>query len=230
MHLDKINTPKTNLLNGKKIEETPLEKKALLVKTPKEYIVELVDRKEIKEFIEKWHYSHNINGLRSTYCFALYYLYNKTNQKIMIGAMIYGGFGMASVWKKYGEKEEDVIELRRLAMIDSTVRNSESYFIGKTINWLKKNTNLKTIVSYSDLYYNHEGIIYKATNFKKVGKTNSGRKIVYNGKLYHDKTIRTKYKGNLKPFAKRIKEALDNGDAYYIQTPPKNIYVYNLRK
>lgn len=230
MHLDKINTPKTNLLNGKKIEETQLEKKALLVKTPKEYIVELVDRKEIKEFIEKWHYSHNINGLRSTYCFALYYLDNKTNQKIMIGAMIYGGLGMASVWKKYGEKEEDVIELRRLAMIDSTVRNSESYFIGKTINWLKKNTNLKTIVSYSDLYYNHEGTIYKATNFKKVGKTSSGRKIVYNGKLYHDKTIRTKYKGDLKPFAKRIKEALDSGDAYYIQTPPKNIYVYNLRK
>lgn len=138
MHLNKINTPKTNLLNGKRIEETPLEKKALLVETPKEYIVELVDRKEIKEFIEKWHYSHNINGLRSTYCFALYYLYPKTNQKIMIGAMIYGGFGMSSVWKKYGEKEDDVIELRRLAMIDSTVRNSESYFIGKTINWLKK--------------------------------------------------------------------------------------------
>lgn len=144
--------------------------------------------------------------------------------------MIYGGFGMASVWKKYGVKEDDVIELRRLAMIDSTVRNSESYFIGKTINWLKKNTNLKTIVSYSDLYYNHEGIIYKATNFKKIGKTSSGRKIVYNGKLYHDKAIRTKYKGNLKPYAKRIKESLDNGDAYYIQTPPKSIYVYNLRK
>ena len=54
--------------------------------------------------------------------------------------------------------------------------------------------------------------------------------IKYNDRLYHDKTIRTKYKGKLKPFAVRIKEALLSGEAYYIKTKPKNIYVIELRR
>lgn len=230
MLLDSIDTPKSNLMLGLPIDETEIEKKALCVASPKSYIVELVDRKDIKDFIEKWHYSHSINGLRSSYCFALYYLDIETNTKVMVGAIIYGKLAMASVWKKYGETEDDVIELRRLAMIDSTVRNSESYFIGKTLRWLKSNTTIKKVVSYSDLYYNHIGTIYKATNFLQTGKTVSGRKIVYNNKLYHDKAIRAKYtNGKLKPFSKKIKEALDNGEAYYIKTPPKNIFIYTLR-
>ncbi len=54
-------------------------------------------------------------------------------------------------------------------------------------------------------------------------------------KLYHydhilDKAIRTKYKGKLKPFAQRLKDALDSGDAYYKQTAGKHTYTYKLRK
>lgn len=184
--------------------------------------VEPCERKEIKDFIEKWHYSHNINGLISNYCFKL--IYNKE----IIGAMIYGEFGMANVWKKYGNKKSEVIELRRLCCIDDTPKNTESFFIGKTLKWLKKNTDIKTIISYSDLEFNHSGIIYKASNFKKIGETQPGRIIIYNNKRYHDKTIRTKYKGELKPFAKKIKIALENGEAYYHKTKCKNIYMYNL--
>jgi hypothetical protein len=53
---------------------------------------------------------------------------------------------------------------------------------------------------------------------------------MYEGKRYHDKTIRTKYKGELKPFAKRVKEALENGEAYYEKTLGKEIYLYDLEK
>ena len=51
---------------------------------------------------------------------------------------------------------------------------------------------------------------------------------MYNGKRYHDKTIRTKYKGELKPYAKRIKDALETGEAFYVDTKSKNIFIYNL--
>ena len=47
-------------------------------------------------------------------------------------------------------------------------------------------------------------------------------------KKYHDKTIRTKYNGKLKPFAKKIKKALEIGDANYIKTKGKHIYLYSL--
>ena len=188
----------------------------------KSYKVELCQRNEIKDFIEEWHYSKNINGLISDYCFKL------LDGETLIGAMIYGRIAMAGVWKKYADNEKDLIELRRLCCIDDTPKNTESYFIGNTIRWLKKNTGVKRIISYADTTYNHEGTIYKASNFKHHGMTAKGRVIWYQGKRYHDKTIRTKYKGQLKPFAKKIKEALESGDAKYAETKGKHIYIYNL--
>ena len=190
----------------------------------KKYLVKTCDRKEVKNFIETWHYSKNINGLKSNYCFKL------MDKDTMIGAMIYGQIAMANVWKKYVNSEDQLIELRRLCCIDDTPKNTESYFIGYTLRWLQKNTEIKKVISYADETYNHQGTIYKASNFKHIGMTNKGKVIVYNNKLYHDKTIRTKYKGKLKPYCKKIKDALDVGTAFYKDTLGKHIYTYNLRK
>jgi len=190
----------------------------------KKYLVKICDRKEVKNFIETWHYSKNINGLKSNYCFKL------MDKDTMIGAMIYGQIAMANVWKKYVNSEDQLIELRRLCCIDDTPKNTESYFIGYTLRWLQKNTEIKKVISYADETYNHQGTIYKASNFKHIGMTNKGKVIIYNNKLYHDKTIRTKYKGKLKPYCKKIKDALDVGTAFYKDTLGKHIYTYNLRK
>ncbi len=191
----------------------------------KEYKVILCTRKEITEFTEKWHYSKSINGVISDYCFKL------MDEDKMIGAMIYGRVAMAGAWKKFVEKPTELLELRRLCCIDDTPKNTESYFIGQTLKWIQKNLwEVKKIVSYADTMQGHEGTIYKASNFKHTGMTPKGRVIMYNGKQYHDKTIRTKYKGVIKPYAQRIKDALDNGEAYYKKTTGKHTYVYELSK
>lgn len=190
----------------------------------RDFQVYLCDRKEIVDFVEHWHYSKNVNGLTTDYCFKLLDV-----EGDLIGAMIYGKIAMANVWKKYVEKEKDLIELKRLCCIDNTPKNTESYFIGYTLRWLKKNTNIKTIISYADMTYSHKGIIYKASNFVHYGMTAKGKVIMYNGKRYHDKTIRTKYKGKLKPFAIKIKKALESGEAKYVDTLGKHIYLYKLR-
>lgn len=184
----------------------------------------LCDRKDIVDFIEHWHYSKNVNGLTTDYCFKL--LDKEGN---MIGAMIYGKIAMANVWKKYAQKESELIELKRLCCIDNTPKNTESFFIGHTLRWLKKNTKIKTVISYADMTYSHEGTIYKASNFTHIGMTEKGKVIMYNGKRYHDKTIRTKYKGELKPFALKIKKALEEGTAKYVDTLGKHIYIFELR-
>lgn len=189
----------------------------------KNYKVNLVERKEVRDFIETWHYSKNINGLKASYCFGLY------DDDELIGACIYGGPAMNNQASKYNkENPELVLELRRLCCIDDTPKNTESFFIGKTLKWLKKNTNIETIISYADLTFGHEGIIYKASNFKLIGQSPKGKIIMWGDKRYHDKTIRTKYKGKLKPFAQRVKDALEIGEAHYQETKPKNIYIYNL--
>lgn len=190
----------------------------------KSFKVELCERKDVKEFIEEWHYSSSINGLKIDYCFKL------LDGDETIGAMIYGGIAMANVWKKYAESESDILELRRLCCIDDTPKNTESYFIGHTIRWIRDNTDFKKIISYADATYNHTGIIYQATNFEKMGMTAKGRVIIHEGRKYHDKSIRSKRNGVLKPFAVRIKKALDEGTAYYEQTKGKYIYLYNIKK
>ena len=66
--------------------------------------------------------------------------------------------------------------------------------------------------------YNHEGTIYKASRLLKRVNV-----------CEYDKTIRTKYKGELKPFAVRIAKALKEGFAEYVKTLGKHIYLYKLR-
>ena len=107
--------------------------------------------------------------------------------------------------------------------------NTESFFIGKTLKMLSRDWGGKIVVSYADKEYGHVGTIYKASNFKMVGEVAGAKVIDYNGKRYHDKTIRTKYKGVLKPFAVKLKKALDVGEAQYKTTAGKYTYVYKLK-
>lgn len=189
----------------------------------KNFIVERCARKDLSKFIEENHYSGSINGCIADYCFGLY------RDGEMIGAMFYGRMAMAGQWKRFADSEADVTELRRLCCVDDTPKNTESYFIGKTLRWLKKNTDLKRVVSYADAEHGHTGTIYKASNFTFEGKRAGARVIMYDGKRYHDKCIRTKYKGELKPFAVRVKAALDSGEAHYIKTAGKYCFVYDLK-
>lgn len=189
------------------------------------YSVRLVDRKFVKNFIEQNHYSKSINGCISDYCFALF-----DPVGVMVGAMFYGRMAMANQWKRFSENPDNVIELRRLCCIDNTPRNTESFFIGKTLKMLRKIWRKDGIVvSYADKEFGHEGVIYKASNFNMIGEIAGAKVIYWNGKRYHDKTIRTKYKGELKPFAKRVKDAIENGEAFYKKTAGKYTYVYKLR-
>ena len=190
----------------------------------KDFIVRQVERNDIKAFMENYHYSHNINGVISDYCFALF------DKETLIGAMILGRLAMRNQWKKYADKEEDVIELRRLVCVDDTPKNTESYFIGHVLRWLKKNTKFKKVLSYSDLTHGHSGVVYKASNFKLVYTVPPIKVIrrLSDNKLYHDKTIRTKYKGELKPFALKLKQDLEKGEAVFEKTLGKNAYIYDL--
>jgi len=147
---------------------------------------------------------------------------------LIVGASLFGRLAMANTWKKYVKNKDDVIELRRLCCIDDTPKNTESFFISRSLRWLKQHTSIKLVISYADETYGHHGGIYKASNFEHVGYTSPQRVIEWGGRLWHDKTIRTKYKGKLKPFAKRVKDALERGDAKYVKTKRKNIYLYNL--
>ena len=198
-----------------------------------EFTIEPVHKKAVTPFIEKWHYSHYAGGIQHRQCFALYSPDGKFGLPRMIGCMIYGQPAMSNTAAKYHPDNPDRCwELRRLCCIDDTPKNTESFFIGKTLKWLKQNTDAEVIISYSDLQQGHEGVVYKASNFINMGQTPSGQALMVDGKQYHDRTIRNK-----RPYARAIKrrwEEKQNGkkddDIYFVETKPKNIYVYYLNR
>ena len=187
------------------------------------FICSPCSRSEIAEFIERNHYSGSINGCIADFCFRL------DRGEEMIGAAFFGRMAMRNQWKRFADSEDEVTELRRLCCVDDTPKNTESFFIGSMLRWLKKNTPIKVVVSYADLEHGHEGTIYKASNFEFDGFRKGAKVIVHNGRRYHDKAIRKTYKGELKPFAKRLKQALEDGTAHYETTKGKNAYTYALR-
>ena len=202
-----------------------------------EFTIEPVHKKAVTPFIEKWHYSHYAGGIQHRQCFALYSPDGPFGLPRMIGAAIYGQPAMPDTAKKYNpDNPLRCWELRRLCCIDDTPTNTESYFIGQTLKWLKRNTDIEVIISYADLEFGHEGVIYKATNFIHLGKSGGGRVLMVDGKKYHARSLNQKEK----PYGRDLKRRWENKDGhsfweskqdmYFVDTKPKNIYIYNLNK
>ena len=193
-----------------------------------EFTVEEILRKSTVKFIEKHHYSHNVNGVQSLYHFGLYREGN-FGLPTMIGAMMYAHPSMPATAAKYNPINHDkCLELRRLVCIDDTPKNTESYFIGKTLRWLKQNTDMEVIVSFADQHYGHSGIIYKATNFEHYGETSPGRILMVDGKEMHSRSLNQLDR----PYGRELNRRYKAGDEniFWKNTKPKHIYVYYLNK
>ncbi len=192
----------------------------------KNFTFEYTSRDKVKIFIEENHYSKNINGIKSTFCFSL-----SDQEGELVGACIFGQMS-TTAWKKFSNKESDVLELRRLCLIDSAPRNTESWFVSRCIKYIKKNSSVNVIVSYADPYYNHIGYIYQASNFLFVGETPKDKVLLDKDtmKTYHSRALRTKYNGKLKPFAQRLQDKQASGELEEIIVPGKYCYVFPLSK
>ena len=183
------------------------------------------NREDVREFIETHHYSKSINGVKCSVCFKV------VHGDELVGALLFGQMS-TTAWKKFGETELEVLELRRLVLSDNCGRNSESFVIAKALKHIKKNmVHVKTIVSYADPTYGHTGIIYKASIFDFVGITPTDKGYVdeETGKMYHSRALRTKYKGEYKPFVKRLRKKLEEGLLKEVVLEGKYTYVYKLR-
>lgn len=191
--------------------------------------VKAVPRSEIKEFVELHHYSHSINGLKVSRCYGLYRADDSGDT--LVGALIFGPLS-TTAWKKYADNEGDVVELRRMVVLDEMPRNTGSWFLARALKLLKKETKFTICVSYADPFHGHAGYIYQATNWKYHGCTASDVLLqdTTTGKLYHSRALRTKYKGKLKPFAERLCCLRDANLLVELKVPGKHIYTMRLKR
>ena len=114
-----------------------------------------------------------------------------------------------------------------MCCIDETPKNTESYFIGKTLKWLKDNTKYRVILSFADTAQGHEGTIYKATNFIYKGITSGAKALMVDGERLHQRMLTKKC-----PKGDEIRKRLKNNDKdiWTEELPPKHIFVYYLDK
>lgn len=154
------------------------------------YTIDIIDKKLAKELIVKNHYSHKWTSCR--YAIGLF------NSSRLIGVAIYGfpvGRQVVKSITPYMDNSQ-VLELTRLWLEDSAPLNSESYFLGKTFDWLRKNTDVKVLISYSDPMFGHLGIIYQATNWLYQGNNMmlvKGYLHKINGEVMHPRSVVAKY-------------------------------------
>ena len=194
----------------------------------KSYIVqETTFNHTVRKFLKKWHYSDYVN-IQAKHTFCLF-KNGKFDIPEMIGVCIYTRpAGPSAGQTYYPEAPDRVLELRRLCLIDETPKNAESYFVGRTLRWLRQNTNWEFVISYADEEQGHKGVIYKASNFKYLGKTSSGKKLEVDGKSFHIRTLSMLDRPYGVEINRRYK-AKDDG-VKVIETLPKNIYTYPLKK
>jgi len=181
----------------------------------------------VRKFLKKWHYSDYVN-IQSKHTFCLFKVGNFGIPE-MVGVCIYTRpAGPTAAQSYYPEAPDRVLELRRLCLIDATPKNAESFFVSRTIKWLKKNSKWEFILSYADMEQGHSGVIYRASNFEYLGVTGVGKTLEVDGKRFHIRTLSMLDRPYGVEINRRYKQKDPN--VKVLETLPKNIFIYKLKK
>jgi hypothetical protein len=162
-----------------------------------EYYIDKVKKCEVKDFLNTFHYlRHESQDFKiSPYSYGLYR--NSVTDVLHIGGccavciftkipvpeIAVGAFGLQR------HEQEGLYELSRLCVHPDIQReeyNITSWFVSRCIKKFRKDTKVKAILSYADSSH-HSGIIYRATNFKYYGMSESKKDFYYEDGTKHSR-------------------------------------------
>lgn len=123
------------------------------------------DRIITEDFVEKYHY-HNGMGKVCTNIFGLYY---KADPNTLHGVSVWNvpAYGAA---KSVSNIPNQVLGLTRFCLVDDRPENAGSFLISKSIKSLDKKYGM--LLTYADNAQNHDGGLYRASNWNYNGLTN----------------------------------------------------------
>ena len=126
---------------------------------------------------------------------------------------------------RHEKKYKNCIDIRRMACLDESPKNSESWFLSRIIRWCASNMDYNFVLSYSDLTVGHSGTIYKAANFKNIGETSPTKYIEWGDKVYHPRSLSID-----RDYSRRLREAISNGNAIVKVGLPKTVWIYEISR
>jgi len=143
-----------------------------------DYTIDRVSKSEAAELLLRFHYLKDISkGFKSGYNYGLYKNndFSPLNIGGIQGVCIFTGLPVPEIAKgAFGlerHEQHGLFELSRLCIHPDTQQgeyNITSWFVSKAIKRLRKDTEVKAIISYADSDYHH-GTIYRACNFRYCG-------------------------------------------------------------
>jgi group I intron endonuclease len=197
--MDSIKTAHQYKIRLKKSKEENLpfdHRKCDLSKTK----IKKIDRQTAKKVIVEYEWLGTIPQI-TRYCFGLYFIVD--DKEYLGGVVIYSDdyAQNTGVWDKYGF-EDKLILLSRGVCLWWTPKNTASYFISKTYDWLRSNTKYRIITATVDPAAGEIGTIYQSLNWHYVGlmsgNYNSNKEtkrfsVLINGKLRYSRSIRKEF-------------------------------------
>ena len=131
----------------------------------KDYYVKNAPLKAGQEMVEQYHYAKG----GSNTCVYMHGLYKKEDDELLgVAWWLPPTKGAAqsvnSDWTK-------VLSLTRLVILPKVPKNACSFLLSRSIKIIKNDARFISLVTYADEYMGHDGTIYKASNWKYVGRT-----------------------------------------------------------
>lgn len=143
--------------------------------------IRMITSKLAREVAEREHYMH-----RKPTVSRAFGLYSGTD---LAGICVYGT--PASRHLQIGAYPSDpgrVLELNRLWVADEMPKNTESWFVSRTLKALDQ----RMVVSYADTVQGHMGYVYRALNFHYAGWTDMERKTARYDYIPHEDGVHTR--------------------------------------
>jgi hypothetical protein len=153
-----------------------------------DYYIDLISKRQAEDLLLKYHYLKDFSKtFKSGYNYGLFQMTEFYPLKIggVKGVCIFTGLPVPEIAKgAFGlerHEQQGLFELSRLCIepiTQSSEHNITSWFVSKAIRQLRKDTEVKAIISYADTTF-HSGTIYRACNFKYAGLTDPKKDFYY---------------------------------------------------
>jgi len=168
---------------------------------------------DFAELLEKYHYKGSKIGGGISHHLILKYQ-----------GKVYGGIVIGKM--RHADKYENkAVELRRMVLHPDCPKNTASYFLSKTIWWLKKNTDISIVYTFADQTVGHKGTCYKAANFEFVRDTPPTTHVLWKGQKYHPRSLNID-----RPYSYELREAVKDGTAKVVKGKPKSLFKYEIKR
>jgi hypothetical protein len=161
-----------------------------------DYHIDRVSKSEAAELLLRFHYLKDFSkDFKSGWNYGLYENndFCPLNVGGIKGICIFTGLPVPEIAKgAFGlerNEQQGLFELSRLCIEPSTQSreyNITSWFVSRAIRQLRKDTEVKAIISYADSDY-HSGTIYRACNFKYAGLTDPKKDFYYSDGTKHSR-------------------------------------------